>query len=267
MRGWPALLAVVLCSCGAQARPPAAQQEILTRVGVQQRLGVPVPLAATFRDEQGVSDTLGYFLHARPAVIALVYFQCPNLCTLTLNSLAVSLSHTSLRAPRDYEVVAISIDPREGPALAAAKRTAYLSHYGRSLTTSCAGCDPGWHFLTGNAASIRAVSTALGYRFFWDATLKQYVHPAGIVVVGAQGRITQYFNGIDFPPRELQHALQLAAAGATGTLTERLWLLCAHYEALAGRYGATIAVMLRVLALATLAALLTLIVQLSRRTT
>ena len=256
-----AALALALAVVTAAPSRAALERDIQARVGVEQRLGAAVPLAAAFSDEQGRVRPLGTFLQGKPAVMALVYFECPNLCTLTLNSLAASLAHVSLRAGRDYQVLAISIDPHEGPALAAAKRSAYLSRYG---DPDCRDCEPGWHFLTGRAEDIRAVSAALGYRYFWDAAQSQYAHPAGIVLVTPGGRIAQYFNGIEFPPSELRRALQGAAAGRTGGLAERLWLLCFHYAALAGRYSGVISVILRLLALATVAALALLILRLAR---
>lgn len=257
-----ALAMTLLLALGLNTQARAAsERDVQERVGISQRLGQTMPLTVTFVDERGVVRPLGAYVQGRAAIIALVYFECPNLCTLTLNSLAASLKHLDLAAGRDYEVLAISIDPREGPALAGAKRSTFVNHYG---SPSCRECDPGWHFLTGRSEDIRAVTEALGYRYFWDANESQYAHPAGIVLVSPQGRIAQYFNGLEFPPSELQRALQTAAAGRTGSLAERVWLLCFHYAALAGRYSGAISILLRILALATVAALATLIFRLVR---
>jgi protein SCO1 len=253
------LLAALLLGCAPGAPAAVRVLDIQRRVGIEQQLGHLVPLDARFRDESGASRSLGAILEGRPAIIALVYYDCPNLCTLTLTSLAASLSRQSLRPGRDFEVAAISIDPREGAALAAAKRAAYLSHY-----AACPGCAAGWHFLTGSADGIAKIAGALGYRYFWDAAQSQYAHPAGIVILTPAGGISQYFNGIDYPPQALRGALLRAAAGHVGSLAQRLWLLCYHYEALAGRYSGQIALLLRVLALATLVVLALLIIRLTR---
>ena len=238
----------------------AKERDLTSQVGVTERLGQRVPLGVSFADEQGVRRPLAAYLHGRAAVIAPVYFACPNLCTLTLTALATSLQHVGLTPGRDYDVLAISIDPREGPALAAARR----ARFAQSRGTSCRGCDLGWHFLTGRPQDIRDLTQALGYRYFWDARQSQYAHPAGIVLVSGQGRIAQYFGGLEFPPSELRRALQTATAGGTGNLAERLWLLCFHYAALAGRYSQSVIILLRVLALMTVAAIAALLFRLAR---
>jgi protein SCO1 len=257
-----ALFAALLLGCAPLAQATIGVLDIQRRVAIEEHLGRLVPLGAQFRDESGARRSLGAILAGRPAIIALVYYDCPNLCSLTLTSLAASLSRQSLRPGRDFEVAAISIDPREGPALAAAKRAAYLSHY--ASAARCPGCAAGWHFLTGNADAIARLAGALGYRYFWDAAQSQYAHPAGIVVLTPAGGVSQYFNGIDYPPQELRAALLRAGAGHIGSLAQRLWLLCYHYEALAGRYSGQIALLLRVLAMATLASLALLITRLAR---
>ena len=259
---WQAAAVTLLFALGFSPQAwGTSEREVLERVGISQRLGESVPLTVPFADEQGVVRPLGAYVQGRAVIIAPVYFDCPNLCTLTLNSLAASLKHLDLSAGRDYEVLAISIDPREGPALAAAKRDNFVNRYG---STACRACDPGWRFLTGRAQDIRAVTEALGYRYFWDGGQSQYAHPAGIVIMSPQGRIAQYFNGLEFPPSELRRALQTAAAGRTGGLAERLWLLCFHYAALAGKYSGAVSILLRILALTTIAALAALLFRLTR---
>lgn len=250
----------VLALLASHQAAAANQNELRERVSVTQRLGANVPLSVPLVSERGQRLPLAVYLHGRPAVIALVYFQCPNLCTLTLNSLADSLKHLRPAAGRDYSVLAISIDPREGPKLATARHATFANSSG----VSCRGCTLGWQFLTAGPQDIRKVTDALGYRYFWDAGQSQYAHPAGIVVVSAGGRIVQYFGGLEFPPSELERALDRAAAGQTGSLAERLWLLCFHYAALTGKYSGRISVLLRILGLTTVAALGSLMLLLSR---
>lgn len=251
---WTPCLVSLLLAYPALGWSAVSARDIQQRVGVDPGIGRQVPLQILFRDEEGISRTLADVIAGRPAIVALVYFDCPNLCTMTLNGLSTSVKRIGLRPAIDYRVIAISIDPRERPALAAAKRDEHAARFGRGAP-GCADCDSGWHFLTGEEASIRTIAQALGYRYFWDTGQAQYAHPAGVVVLSGTGRVVEYLNGLEFPPTELRRALSLAAEGRTGNLAERLWLLCFHYEALAGRHSNEITVALRILGLTTLAGL------------
>jgi protein SCO1/2 len=263
---------VVALSCGAlllgvlSGARAGTPRDILQHVGLDQHLGAQIPLSLALRDEQGAPASLAALVARRPAVLALVYYQCPNLCTLTLNALGRSLRKIDLRAGSDFEVVAVSIDPRDSPGAAAAERAAYLARYGRTADLRCRDCDSGWHFLTGAASQSAALARSVGFRYLWDPLLQQYAHPAAIVVLTPGGRVSQYFNGVDYPPWELRRALERAAAGATGTLAERFWLLCYRYEALAGRYAALVLDAVRAVALLTVLALAALIFRLTRST-
>jgi protein SCO1 len=221
-------------------------RDVQQRVGLDQHLGSAVPASLKFLDERGRSVPLGDFLGSRPVILALVYYTCPNLCSLTLTSLTRSLRTLDLQAGRDFEVIAVSIDPRETPVLATTKRAAYLSEYTRDAAV-CRGCEAGWHFLTGPAASSSALAASVGFHYFYDPAQQQYAHPSGIVVLTPRGRISQYFNGIEFPAPALRQALLQARAERSGSLAERLWLLCFHYDALAGPYSARVTAGLRIL--------------------
>jgi protein SCO1/2 len=201
--------------------------------------------------------TLGELLGQRPAVLALVYFDCPNLCNVTLSSLRRALEQVDLKAGRDFDVIALSFDAREGTTQAAAKRASLLGT-GRGSST------PGWHFLTGESSQITEVSKAVGFRFIWDAERSQFAHPAGITIITPRGRIARYFGGVEFPPRELRWALLEAARDRTTTGTDRLWLLCYHYADLVGRYSGQILTSLRFLASAAVLALAFLLWRLTR---
>ena len=260
------LHAVLFLALACSLAPPAevaTVAEIRQRVGLDQHLGDELPLDVTLRDERGVPLRLGEFFGSRPAVIAPVYFECPNLCTLTLNGLLSSLRSIELTAGRDFEVIAVSFDPREGAALARAKRDSYLERYARP-GAPCPSCTGGWHFLTGDALQTATLLHALGFRYFFDPGIGQYAHAAAVVVVTPRGRIAQYFNGVSYPAAQLRQALLAAAAERSGSLAERLWLLCYHYESLAGRYSALIASLLRLLGLAVMLALGGLIFRLVR---
>jgi protein SCO1 len=238
-------------------------RDIQQRVGIDPHPGRELPLSISLRDEAGAPLHLGDLLGRRPAVLALVYYECPNLCTLTLTNLTRSLRAMDLSSGRDFEVIAVSIDPRESPALAAAKRAAYLDRYGRHLP-ACAGCDSGWHFLTARAAESAALAHAVGMRYFWDPVQAQYAHPSALVIVTPRGRISRYLNGVEFPVWELRQALTEAAGEHTSSLAQRLWLLCYHYEALVGRYSALVTTAVRVLAALVALSLATLIFRLIR---
>jgi len=253
------LFAALLISISPAARAVTAQ-EVQRRVGLDQHLGRTLPEGITLIDEHGQPQRVTALLQGKPAVLALVYFECPNLCTLTLNGLADSVRRLNLTPGRDFEILAVSIDPRETPALAAKKRAAYLSRYGLPAT----GHGAGWHFLTGGADQISALASAVGARYFWDAAHNQYAHPAGLVILSPTDRIAQYLNGVNFPPTELRRALQLAAHDQTGSLAERLWLLCYHYDALLGPYSSQITLALRLLGIAVIVSLAALIARLIR---
>src|SRR5262249_44386242 len=167
----------------------------LREVGFDQNLDALVPLDIPFVDERGRGVRLGDYFGARPVVLALVYYDCPMLCTQVLNSLASTLNVLALNPGKDFEVVTVSFDPREKPALAAAKKTSYLTRYNRP------GAADGWHFLTGDQGSIDRLTKAVGFRYVWDSGLKQFAHPTGITVLTPQGRLARYLFGIEYGPR------------------------------------------------------------------
>lgn len=238
---------------GAAERPP-----LLRDVGLDPRLGGTLPVDAVFRDDTSAARQLGDWLGGRPAVLALVYFGCPMLCGQVLESLEASLKPLSLDVGRDFEVLAVSFDPRDGPEAAARKKAEAVRRYGRP------GTEAGWRFLTGDPEAIRRLTTAVGFRYAWDEAGKQFAHVAVITVVTADGRLARYFPGIDYPPRDLRLALVEASAGRIGTAVDRLLLFCYHWDAATGRYTPIVARALQVGGVLTLVALGTLIVLLRR---
>jgi len=229
--------------------PSSALPAPLREIGFDQNIDRTLPLDIPFADEQGHVGPLGRYFGTRPVVLVFVYYECPMLCTLVLNSLASSLDVMSLEPGKDFDIVTISFDPRETPALAAAKKAAYLQRYKRP------GASAGWHFLTGTQASIDRATQAAGFRFAWDDQLKQFAHPTGIVVLTPEGRIARYLFGIDYGPRDLRLALVDASAGKVGSAVDSFLLYCYHYDPMTGRYGLAIMRAMRVAGVATVVSL------------
>jgi len=221
----------------------------LREIGFDQNLDQRVPLDTTFTDEAGQRVRLGDYFGAKPVVLAFVYYDCPMLCLQVLNALASSLNVLSLDAGKDFEVVAVSFDPRETPAMAAAKKTIALERYTHATAPR------GWHFLTGDLASIQSLTHAAGFRYVWDEQTKQFAHPTGIIVLTPDGRLARYLFGLEYGPRDLRLALVEASEGRIGSTVDSLLLYCFHYDPMTGRYGFVIMRALRIAGIATVLAL------------
>ena len=229
----PLLLAAAMLARPAAltAQPAAARPPILKDVGFDQRLGETIPLDIALRDEAGRTVRLRELFGKRPVVLTLVYYECPMLCTLTLNSLSSALATLSFDIGREFDVVTVSFDPRETPPLAAAKKTAYLKRYGRP------GAEGGWHFLTGDPEEIARLTAAVGFRYQWDEEIRQFAHPSGLVVLTPEGRITRYLYGIEYAPKDLRLGLVEASERKIGTPLDQALLFCYQYDPATGRYG------------------------------
>jgi len=242
--------------------PPAAEApRILRDVGFDQHLGDTVPLDAVFRDESGRAVKLGDYFGRRPVVLSLAYYECPMLCTVTLNGLASALEVLAFDPGRDFEVVTVSFEPKETPELAAAKKAVYLRRYKRP------GAAAAWHFLTGDAAAIRRLTGAVGFRYAWDERTKQYAHASGVMVLTADGRLARYLYGVEYAPKDLRFAIVEASQGRILSPVDRLLLYCYHYDPELGRYGKSVMALLRVGGVLTLAAIGAMIFGLRRRDT
>ena len=243
---------LLLNTVTAPAQPvlPAGQRPpIMNEIGFDQRLGESVPLDAEFRDEEGRTVRLGDFFGRKPVVLNLVYFDCPMLCTVSLNGLTSALDVASVTPGQEFELLTISFDPRETPGLASAKKKAYLARYKRP------GAGAGWHFLTGDKASIDRVTRAVGFRYAWDGETKQFAHPAGLLVLTPEGTISRYLFGIEYSPKDLRLAIVESGEGKVGGPVDDFLLFCYQYNPLTGRYSASILNLVRVLAVLTVLAL------------
>ncbi|MEW6299071.1 MAG: SCO family protein [Thermodesulfobacteriota bacterium] len=260
--------ALLVCAavCGVsvpvQAQTAGTLPEPLRGVGIDQRLDGQVPLDLVFRDETGKAVRLGEYIGAapgRPTILALVYYECPMLCSLVLNGLLGSLKALSFTVGDEFNIVTVSFDPRETPALAAAKKKEYVRRYGRP------GAAAGWHFLTGEEEAIRQLARAVGFRYAYDAKTDQYIHASGIMVVTPRGRLARYFYGIEYAPRDVRLGLVEASANRIGSPIDQVLLFCYHYDPVTGKYGLLIMNVLRLAGLATVLALGTFIAVMLRR--
>lgn len=251
--------AAVLAALAAPAAPARAGDErpevkgpevgLLRKVAFEQNLDAQLPLDTALRDESGRAVKVGDYFGRKPVVLLFVYYECPMLCTLELNGLVRNLRALSLSAGNEFEIVCVSIDPTETPALARAKKARYLTIYGRP------GAEAGWHFLTGDEPSIRALTDTVGFKYQYDPKSKQYAHPAGLVVATPRGRLARYIYGVDFPANNLRWSLVEASAGRIGTPVDRVLLMCFHYDPSTGRYNFAVMSAVRLLGLATVAGL------------
>lgn len=253
------LFAVVLLACAAvsawtQTAPklqpgdviPNQKPSILDQVGLDQKLNAQVPLDAAFVDEQGHAVELKQYFGTKPVVLIMVYYQCPMLCTQVLTGFTgAMLGVRKFNIGREFDVVTVSIDPRDGPREAAEAKARYIQRYRRPEA------EKGWHFLTGKKDQIDALAQAVGFRYAWDPEVQQYAHASGIMLLTPQGRVAQYYYGIEYAPRDIQLGLVEASKGKIGSIVDQVLLYCFHYDPRQGHYGAVIFNILRLSALAT----------------
>jgi len=244
-KGWAAGLLFAACvgtigltaNCAAQVaqpgdkavgpendRPPA----ILDKVGIAQNLNAQLPLNLPFVDEAGKAVTLGSYFGKHPAILALVYYQCPMLCSEELNGLTSALRMVDVVPGKDFNVIVVSIDPSEGPELAAAKKRGYVKRYGKPETAD------GWHFLTGQQPAIDALCKAVGFGYTKipgpDGKLNQFAHASAIQIVTPEGKLAQYYMGVEYSPKDLRLGLVEASSNKIGTPVDNILTYCYHYD-------------------------------------
>ena len=245
-----ALLCLLPCRARAEVPQvaPATAAALTARVSFDQNLGATVPRDAVFRDEAGQPVSLGYLLDGRrPAVLVLGYKECPMLCSMVLGGVTESLTQMRNTTGRDFDVIDVSIDPKQTWQEAAAQKRLYYKRYARP------GADAGWHFLTSpDDATIRRVADAVGFHYAYDPAIKQYAHPSGLVVLTPEGKVSRYFFGINFEARDLQDALKAAGTRQVSSPIERLLLVCFHYNPTTSPFGTLIINSLRAAGVLTL---------------
>jgi protein SCO1 len=225
---------------GVMSPPANVRPPYLTNVGIEQHLDGQVPADLAFVDDTGRPVKLGDYFGKKPLILNLVYYNCPMLCGEALAGLSASMKMIKFDVGNEFDVVTVSFNPKETPQVAAQKKVDYLKRYGRPNASA------GWHFLTGPPESINALTKAVGFQYQYDATKDQYAHATAIMVLTPQGRISRYFYGVDFPPKDLRMGLVEASEGKIGNAVDQVLLYCYHYDPVAGKYGAVVSNMLKI---------------------
>jgi protein SCO1/2 len=248
-RGWLPILAAALLLPGVVAAPVWAHEAlpgIFKDVAFEQRLNQPIPPDITLRDETGQPVRLAQYFGQKPVILALIYFRCRTLCPMILDGLVRGLRPVTFDIGKEFTLLTVSFDPRDGPPEAATKKATYVKQYGRP------GAAAGWHFLTGEEVQIHRLTEAVGFRYAYDAKTDQFAHAAGILIATPQGRVARYFYGIDYSPRDLRLGLIEASGNKIGTPIDDVLLYCYHYDPLTGTYGLVVMNAIRLAGLVTI---------------
>jgi protein SCO1/2 len=238
------------------ASQPASQVSPvdLANIGIDQKLDHQIPLDLTFTEETGKPVRLGdYFQSGRPVILNLVYYTCPMLCGEELAGEASALSVLRFSPGKEYEAVSVSFNPDETPKDAGEKKKIYIDRMNEHLQPKTSG--EGWHFLTGKEPEIRRLADAVGFRYRRDPKTGQFIHAAAIMIVTPQGKIAQYYYGVEFSPKDVRLGLIEASRNRIGNLVDQVLLYCYHYDPSTGRYGAIITNIMRLAGAATVVVL------------
>lgn len=212
---------------------------VLEKVAVRQRLNQQLPLQSAFVDESGKPVVLGDYFGRKPAILALVYYNCPMLCSEELDGLTGALEMVKLTPGKDFDVVVVSIDPSEGPELAAKNKALYMKRYGRPETAA------GWHFLTGGKPAIDAVTDAVGFGYVRvpgpDGKLTQFAHASSIEIVTPEGKLAQYYLGVEYSPKDMLLGLIEASGNKIGSPVANILTYCYHYDPQTNRHSLIVA--------------------------
>jgi protein SCO1/2 len=245
-----------------EARAPNGLPKALNGVGIDQKLNEQLPLDLVLTDESGKSVKLGDYFGKKPVVLSLVYYQCPMLCNQILNGMVTAFKVMAFKPGEEFEVVTVSFDPRETPALAAAKKNTYVNYLPEARRP---GATAGWHFLTADEANIKRLTEAVGFRYHWDQATNQFAHASAIYLTTSEGKLARYFYGIEYAPRDLRLGLIEATDNKIGTPVDQLLLYCYHYDPATGKYGARVMNLMRVGGVATLLGVVVMLFAMRRR--
>ena len=242
--------------------PSTGLPSALRDVRIEQKLDQQLPLDLVFRNESGQQVKLGQYFGHKPVVLAFVYYDCPMLCTQVLNGAVGAFQALSFSAGEEFEVVTVSFDPRETSALAAKKKKVYIDYLPEKMRADAAN---GWHFLTGDAENIAKLTDAAGFRYHYDEATKQFAHASGIMVTTPAGKLSRYFYGVEYAPRDLRLGLIESSANKIGSPVDQLLLYCYHYDPSTGKYGAAVMKIMRIAGVVTVLGILAMLFALKRR--
>lgn len=231
---------------GAVTPPPNLRPPGLKHVGIEQNLNQQIPPDLEFRDETGKVVHLSDYFGKKPLILSLVYYRCPMLCSEVLSGLESSLRVLKFNVGQEFDVLTVSFDPHDTPAVATAKKADILNRYGRP------GAAQGWHFLTGPQPSIDALTKAAGFEYEYDPKSGQFAHATAIMVLTPTGKIAQYYYGVEFAPKDLRLGLVQASQEKIGNLVDEVLLYCYHYDPDTGKYGPIVSRVLKLAAGATI---------------
>ena len=227
-RGAPLLIALFALPLFAQTNE---QPKLPGKVAIAQKLGAEVPKELLFRNDHDQIVRLGdFFKSGRPVLLHFVYFNCPMLCPMTLEGLTNSLSEMKFNVGKEFDILTVSIDPRDKVSVAATLKDRYVKHYGRLQAAN------NWHFLTTNETTIKRLTDAVGFQFAYDPHTDQFAHGAAVLILTPDGRTSRYFYGFEHKPRDLRLAIVEASGGKIGTATDQFLLMCYHYDPATGKY-------------------------------
>lgn len=237
--GWISAMALAVTPADAQfwqqpEREKSTNVSLTREITIEQKLNEQVPLNLTFRDETGREVQLKQYFGKKPVLLTLVYYECPSLCGLVLQGLLKSLRVVNYTPGDQFEIVTVSINPKETPQLAAAKKQNFLKEYGRLDAAK------GWHFLTGEEPQIRKLADSVGFRYVYDPKSGQFAHAAGIMLLTPSGKVARYFYGIEYSPRDLRLGIMDASQGKVGSPVEKVILFCYQYDPTTGKYSLAI---------------------------
>jgi protein SCO1/2 len=242
--------------------PSTGLPTALRDVGIDQKLDQQLPLDLIFRDESGQEVKLGHYFGQRPVVLAFVYYDCPMLCTQVLNGMVTSFRVLPFQVGKEFDVVTVSFDPRETSTLATTKKKVYIDYLPEKMRPAAMN---GWHFLTGDQANIAKLTEAAGFRYHYDEATKQFAHASGIMVATPQGKLSRYFYGVEYAPRDLRLGLIESSANKIGSPVDQLLLYCYHYDPATGKYGAAVMRVMRIAGVLTVLAIVAMLFVLKGR--
>jgi protein SCO1/2 len=222
-----ALLLVASTALADSSTPPI----LPGAVGIDQKLDAQLPLDLMLRNEQGEIVRLRDLFRGKPVLLNFMYYRCPMLCSMVMEGEASALTELKFNVGEQFDVITVSIDPRDTPEEATKQKDKYVKRYGRF------GAANGWHFLTAHESAIKALTSAVGFKYAYDMKVDQFAHNAAIMVITPAGRVSRYFYGFEYKPRDLRLGLVEASAGKIGTPTDQILLLCYHYDPATGKYS------------------------------